>query len=108
MQVLKQVLERLQSFGLRLKRDKCSFLKPLVEYLGYLVDKEGLHATPVKVETITEASEPQNVHELRSFLGLVNYCAKFIHHLSTITQLLNHLLCQSVYGSGRRSASRVF
>ena len=62
MQVIEQVLERLQSFGLRLKRDKCSFLKPSVEYLGYLVDKEGLHATPAKVEAITKAPEPRNVH----------------------------------------------
>ena len=86
MQVREQVLECLQSFGLQLKRDKCTFFKPLVEYLGYLVDKEGLHATPAKVEAITEAPEPRNVHELRSFLGLVNYYAKFIHHLLTITQ----------------------
>ena len=45
MKVLEQVLIRLQEFGLQLKREKCSFLKPSVEYLGYIVDK-GLHATP--------------------------------------------------------------
>ena len=56
-----------------------------MEYLGYLVDKEGLHATPGKVEAITKAPELRNLYELRSFLGLVNYMyyAKFIHHLST-------------------------
>ena len=67
-----------------------------MEYLGYLVDNEGLHATTAKVEAVTQAPEPRNVQELRSFLGLVQYYAKFIHHLSIITQPLNHLLCQKV------------
>ena len=49
-----------------------------VEYLGYIVDKEGLHAIPRKIAAITEAPEPQNVQQLQSFLGLVNY-GKFIH-----------------------------
>ena len=41
-----EVLQRLTSFGLRLKKEKCLFLQPSVEYLGYIVDKDGLHATP--------------------------------------------------------------
>ena len=41
-------------------------------------------------------AEPQNVQKLRSFLGVVNYYAKFIHHLSTITQPLNHLLPERI------------
>ena len=71
-------------------------LEPSVEYLGYIVDKEGLHATPSKVEAITQAPEPRNLQELRSFLGLVNYYGKFIQNMSTITQPLNRLLCKGV------------
>ena len=108
LQTLEQVLARLQKYGLRLKREKCSFLTPSVEYLGYLVDKEGLHATAAKVEAVTQAPEPRNVQELRSFLGLVNYYAKFIHHLSTITQPLNHLLCQKVPWKWTKECQRAF
>ena len=64
-----------------------------VEYLGYIVDKESIRATPEKVEAITRGPEPRNVHELRSFLGLVNYYRKFIRHLSTLIQPLNHQGC---------------
>ena len=39
----KEVLERLQQSGLRLKRSKCAFLRPKVDYLDYCIDKEGLH-----------------------------------------------------------------
>lgn len=71
-------------------------MKSSVEYLGHIVDKDGLHATPAKVKAINNAPEPRNVHELRSFLGLVNYYGKFIHHLSTVTQPLNQLLCKGI------------
>ena len=86
-------MARLQEYGLRLKKEKCS---PSVEYLGYIVDKDGLRTTPAKVEAITSAPEPRLVHELRSFLGLVNYYGKFICHMSTVTQPLNQLLCKGV------------
>ena len=71
-------------------------MQPSVEYLGHIVDRNGLHVTPSKVEAITRAPEPRNVQELRSFLGLVNYYGKFISHLSTLSQPLNHLLGNKV------------
>ena len=58
------VLARLQQYGLQLKREKCMFLQSFIEYLGYLIDAEGLHATPQKIEAIVSAPTPQNVQEL--------------------------------------------
>ena len=49
---LSTVLERLQKHGFRMKRDKCEFLQPAVEYLGHKIDAEGLHALPGKIEAI--------------------------------------------------------
>ena len=89
---LNLVLERLHQYGLRLKRGKCSFMEPSVRYLGYLIDKEGLHTTPEKVQAILHKPVPRDVKKLRSFLGLVNYYSKFIRNLSTIVQPLNRLL----------------
>lgn len=56
---LKKVLHRLSEYGLRLNREKCSFMQPSVEYLGYIVDKDGLHATPAKIEAIVNAPTPR-------------------------------------------------
>ena len=92
---LEKVLARLQRYGLRLKKEKCFLLQPSVEYLGYVIDAEGLHATPAKVSAIVGAPEPKNVQELRSFLGLVNYYGKFIRNMSTIAHPLNNLLKHS-------------
>ena len=41
---LNEVLTRLESAGLRLKLSKCKFMQPTVEYLGYRIDAQGLHA----------------------------------------------------------------
>ena len=79
-----------------------------MEYLGYIVDKEGLHTTPAKVEVIAKAPEPKNGHELRSFLGLVNYYGKFIRHLSTLIQPLNHLLCRDVPWKWGKDCQKAF
>ena len=46
-------------------------MKPTVDYLGHLIDAEGLHATSEKLKAIINAPSPKNVTELRSFLGLL-------------------------------------
>ena len=89
---LECVLERLRKYGIRAKWSKCAFLKPSVEYLGHKVDATGLHTAPSKVEAVQKAPPPQNVQELRSFLGLVHYYGKFLPNLSTLLQPLNKLL----------------
>ena len=78
-----QVLQRLQNHGLRLGKAKCEFMKDRVEYLGHIVDKDGLHTVPSKVKAVTEAPAPTNVNKLRSYLGMVQYHAKFLHNLAT-------------------------
>ena len=63
-----------------------------VEYLGYKTDTTGLHTTQKKIEAIQQAPNPENIQQLRSFLGLVHYYGKFIPNLATITEPLNQLL----------------
>ena len=89
---LEAVLKRLQQYGLRLKKSKCKFLRPRVEYLGHLIDSQGLRATKSKVEAIENAPPPRNVQQLWSFLRLLNYYRKFIPNLASIIHPLNALL----------------
>ena len=50
--VLGQVLEILEKYGLRLKKEKCLFIAPTVDYLGYRIDQNGLHPLPNKLAAI--------------------------------------------------------
>ena len=91
-EVLKQVLDRLQSAGLRLNREKCLLSQPSVMFLGHHIDATGIHPTAEKVQDVTNAPVPTNVAELRSYLGLINYYHKFLCNLSSILAPLHELL----------------
>lgn len=93
---LEEVFRRLKHHGLCLKQAKCEFMQSAIDYLGYRIDAHSLHAIPYKLEAITHASEPQNVVQLRSFLGLLNYYGKFIPNLATPIHPLNQLLHEDV------------
>ena len=108
LQVLEQVLQRLEEYGLRLKLEKCRFMQPSIDYLGYRIDKQGLHAMPEKVGAILEAPPPKTVHELRAFLGLVNYYGKFVRNLATLLHPLNQLLCQGASWEWTRECKMAF
>jgi len=92
LQHLQQVLTRLTEQGIKLKKEKCSFLQNSVEYLGFLIDAKGVHTATAKVDAIQNAPEPKNVSELRSFLGLLNYYGKFVSNLSALLYPLHNLL----------------
>lgn len=89
---LKLVLTRLQDAGLRLRKNKCLFMKPSVTYLGYQIDKAGIYPVPEKVKAIQDAPPPKNVHELKAYLGLLNYYSKFLPNLSQKLRSLYQLL----------------
>lgn len=91
---LDATLQRLREYGLRVRKEKCEFLKPSVEYLGHVIDAKGLHTSPAKITAIVDAPPPENVSQLRSFLGLLNYYGRFIPNLASLLQPLHELLCQ--------------
>ena len=90
---LEEVLKHLREHGVRLRKDKCQFLAPLVQYLGHVIGNDGLRMADGNLRAIVDVPSPTNVQELRSFLGLLNYYGKFIANLSTLICPLNKLLC---------------
>ena len=89
---LEKVLGRLDSYGLRLKLDKCKFMQPSVIYMCIKLSVEGISPTEEKVNAIKDALTPENNTQLPAFLGMLNYHRKFIPNLSTILHPLNQLL----------------
>ena len=105
---LEAVLSQLQRRGLRLKKEKCAFMQPSVEYLGFHIPKEGIGTSKAKVDAVLEAPVPLNVSELCSFLGLVNYYSKFIPNLSSLCEPLNGLLRKEVTWNWDRCCNQAF
>ena len=75
---LNTALERLRRSKLYGRLHKCEFLKDKVDYLGFEVSSEGIHAFPEKVKAVLDWPRPQSLHDVRSFLGLASYYRKFI------------------------------
>ncbi len=73
LQKLETVLTRLCDVGLKVNVAKSSFCAHEIEYLGYILTKEGIKPQPKKVQAILVLDLTNNVKELRHFLGLVQY-----------------------------------
>lgn len=105
---LRAVLERLRDMGLTIKFSKCKFLQDSVRYLGFIIDQSGLRPDPTKLEAISSAPRPNDVTQLKSFLGMLNYYGKFIPNLSTILHPLHALLKKEVSWNWNPDCERAF
>ena len=108
LQVLDEVLTRLEKHGILAKRSKCEFMVLSVQFLGYRVDREGRHPTDEKIAPIKGALSSKNVAELRSSLGLLNYYGNFIPNLSTLLQLLHELPRKGVKWAWTEESEKAF
>lgn len=92
LETLERVMSRLGQYGVRLKEAKCKFMLPSVEYLGFHIAGDGIRPTEEKRRAITNAPPPEDVTQLKAFLGLVNYYSKFLPNLAGILAPLYKLL----------------
>jgi hypothetical protein len=77
-QVLRRLFERLQKYQLKLNPAKCSFGVKTGKLLGFIVSDQGIEFDPDKAKAIQEMPAPKIEKEVRSFLGCLNYTARFI------------------------------
>ena len=74
---LEEVLQAMQEAGLKLNPSKCVFAQTSLKYLGFIVSNKGLGPDPEKVKAVAEYEQPENLTELRRFMGLVSYYRRF-------------------------------
>ena len=87
----KQILQCLREHKLFAKASKCEFVKASIEFLGQQICGEGMTPTEAKLQAIRDWATPQNVTDVRSFLGFTNYYRKFIRGYSDIAGPLTDL-----------------
>jgi hypothetical protein len=95
-QHIRQVLTRCRELGVWLKMSKCSFFAHEMEYLGHIISADGIRMNPNKVKAILKVKTPQTKKQVHSFLGKINYYAKFLPCLSEIAQPIARLTDKTV------------
>lgn len=93
---LRRVLARIKSYNFRIKLEKSTFFAESVQFLGMKIDKNGIHKTEEKIKAIVNMPPPTDLKSLQSFLGMVNYYAKFIPNLADLCYPLNLLRKKNV------------
>nr|GFA68244.1 putative reverse transcriptase domain-containing protein [Tanacetum cinerariifolium] len=88
---LKTILELLKSEKLYAKFLKCDFWLESVHFLGHVIDSDGVHVDPAKVEAIRNWPAPTTPTEVRQFLGLAGYYRRFIEGFLLISKPLSKL-----------------
>ena len=75
---VKQVLERIRTSGLTLRKEKCWMGQQEVKWFGNVYDKQGMSPDPPKVKIIKEWLAPKDKSEVKSFLQTCQFCSKYM------------------------------
>jgi hypothetical protein len=89
---LRLVLQKLRGNQLYAKLNKCEFWLKEVSFLGHIISEGGIFVDPSKVKDVLSWNTPQNVSDIRSFLGLAGYYRRFIEGFSKISKPMTELL----------------
>ncbi|GJW15419.1 putative reverse transcriptase domain-containing protein [Tanacetum coccineum] len=92
---LRTILELLKE-ELYAKFCKCEFWIPKVQFLGHMINSEGIHVDPAKIESIKDWVSPKSPTEIRQFLGLAGYYIRFIKGFSKIAKPITKITQKKV------------
>ncbi|GKB09848.1 putative reverse transcriptase domain-containing protein, partial [Tanacetum coccineum] len=93
---LNLILMLLKEEELYAKFSKCEFWLSKVQFLRHVIDSEGIHVDPAKIESINDWESPKTPTEIRQFLGLAGYYRRFIEGFSKIARPMRKLTQKSV------------
>ena len=85
---LAEVLERLSSFGLQLKANKCTFMQTEVVFLGHVVGRTSLACNPEKLSAVGTWHTPDLDKQVHQFVGFVGYYRRFIPNFAGLSEPL--------------------
>ena len=90
------VLDRLSEVGLTVNGEKCEFLLSKLAFFRHELTSDGVNPSEEKVAAIRDARPPKDASEVRSFMGLVRYSAKFVPDVASIAKPIQELTRKGV------------
>lgn len=101
LQHLETLFLKLSNYGIRINLGKCILGVEELPFLGYLVSSEGIRPLPERIKPILSLQLPKSIHDLRRFLGLLNYYRRNVPHAAHSQALLTNFL----KGKGKKDKS---
>jgi len=93
---LHAVLARFKDFNLTLKKEKCQFYMPRIEFFGMVFSADGMSPDPARMEAINQAEAPTSVTVVCSLLGMTNYVSRLMRNYADIVAPLRDLTHKGV------------
>jgi hypothetical protein len=93
---VRNILDKLRQHNLWTKLEKCKFYQDSVEFLGYIITREGIMMDEKKVESVLSWPTPKTVKDIQAFLGFANFYRRFIRSYSKIITPITRLLRKNV------------
>ncbi|KAG6457967.1 hypothetical protein O3G_MSEX010581 [Manduca sexta] len=100
---IREVLQRLDKYGITINLSKSEFGKSELNFLGYHVSKDGMKPLEEQVKVISDFPRPKTVEELRRFLGMINFYRRHLPKAAEIQAKLNVFL----HNSKKKDKSRI-
>ena len=85
------MLEILVDKGLQINQDKSRWVKDQVEYLGFLLNRDGVEPEPMKIQGIIDMGNPEIQRHVREFVGMVKFYKNMWPKRSAILTPLTNL-----------------
>lgn len=100
-ETLNRVYHILKSANLTINIEKCKFCQSSLAFLGYIVDKDGLHTNPEKVSAIQNLPIPKTYSDVKRIVGMASWYRRFIQNFSDLVAPLNNLI------KGRKKGQKI-
>jgi hypothetical protein len=89
---LREVLDRMRRYNMKLQPDKCEFMRKEFSYLGHVIGQNSVRPDEKRIDAVQNFPEPRTTRELKRFLGVAGYYRRFIPNFSKIDKPLKELL----------------